>query len=393
MSEINLKSEDRNPGEVESPNKSIKKKKSIKERLSEIFKDPKKRLIFILSLGAFLIIIFGIGLYLLTHDSNTSKPNQKEDKNNTATEQAILYPAALDGVMTDQASAEKHPLAIIVENHPDARPQSGLSKASVVYEAIAEGGITRFMGIFGTNEVEKVGPVRSARTFFVDWAHGYNAYFAHVGGNIDALDKIPVDKILDLDQFRYSAPYWRERSSGLATEHTMYTSTTKLREEAEKNQYSKANNFNIMRFKDEPAETAKSTLPEEQEINVDFSNASYNIIFKYDKATNSYKRFMAGQSHTDKNTKDQINPKNVIVMTVKRQATVTRINEPGWNMDTIGTGKAEIFIDGKQISGTWKKPSASDRELFYDDKGNEVTFNRGQFWICVVPPDVTPTVK
>lgn len=80
-------------------------------------------------------------------------------------------------------------------------------------------------------------------------------------------------------------------------------------------------------------------------------------------------------------------------MTVKRTSTVTKINEPGWNMDTVGSGKAKIFIDGKAIEGTWKKNSKTDREIFYDSAGAEIIFNRGQFWICVIPPEGIVTVK
>jgi hypothetical protein len=102
---------------------------------------------------------------------------------------------------------------------------------------------------------------------------------------------------------------------------------------------------------------------------------------------------MAGKPHNDKITKEQINPKNIIVMTVKRKPVVTRINETGYLMTTIGSGKAEIYLDGKKIEGTWKKPSESDREMFYDSNGQEITFNRGQFWICVIPPEATTSVE
>ncbi|MCL5410435.1 MAG: DUF3048 domain-containing protein [Patescibacteria group bacterium] len=357
--------------------------KEIKQKINDFFANPKKRLIFIISLGLVIVFAFGFGLYSLSHEKNAA--DKLKGKNNQANE--AKYSAVLDGVMTDQTSANRHPLAIIVENHPDARPQSGLDQASIVYEAIAEGGITRFLAIFGTHEAEKVGPVRSARTYYVDWAHGYNAFLAHVGGNIDALEKIPKDKILDLDQFSYSSPYWRENSVGLATEHTMYTSTIKLREQAKSNKYSDANNFNVMKFKDDPSDVEKASAPDKQKISVVFSNAQYNVDFEYDKTTNSYKRFLADSPHVDKISKNQINPKNVVIMTVKRKPTVTKINETGYDMTTIGSGEAKIFIDGKVIKGTWKKPSATDRELFYDEAGNEVVFNRGQFWICVIPPD------
>ncbi|MBM2821184.1 MAG: hypothetical protein HW405_944, partial [Candidatus Berkelbacteria bacterium] len=103
----------------------------------------------------------------------------------------------LEGTQTDKTLAGRHPLAIIIENHPAARPQIGLDKASIIYEAITEGGITRFMAIYGPRDADKIGPVRSLRTFFLDWSHEYQAFLAHVGGNIDALDRVPQEGTLD----------------------------------------------------------------------------------------------------------------------------------------------------------------------------------------------------
>ena len=380
-------------------------------RIGEFFSNPKKRLIFIIVVGLVTIGAFGTGLYFLTggrSQTTTLSDNKKDEE--SIDKDKDLQEAPLDGLMVARDAASRHPLGIIVENHTDARPQAGLDKASIVYEAIAEGGITRFLAIFGTNEAEKVGPVRSARTYFVDWIHGYDGYFAHVGGNMDALDKIKSEKILDLDQFSYSSPYHREYKDGLATEHTMYTSTPELRTQAEKNGYSKANNFNVLRFKDDQpaAENANSddladdgdsvaSTPADykgdtQRVSINFSQLSYNVYFEYDKKTNSYFRYLAGAPHKDQISKNQINPKNVIVMTMGRTATITRINEPGWSMDAVGSGKAMIYLDGREIEGSWKKTSASDREIFYDKDGNEITFNRGQFWISVVHPDIKPIV-
>ncbi len=370
--------------------KFLSKFKDIRKKIQAFFRNPKKRLIFIASIGLVIISSFGIGLYSLSYEKSVSEKKESE------TEEALaeaLYPAVLDGVMTDQESANRHPLGIIIENHPDARPQSGLDKASIVYEAIAEGGITRFLAIYGTYQAEKIGPVRSARTYYIDWAHGYNAFFAHVGGNMDALEKIPRDKILDLDQFRYGSPYWREKDGKVASEHTMFTSTVKLQEQASTNKYSTANNFNVVKFKDEPEGDEKASAPEKQKVSIVFSSAQFNVDFEYNKATNSYKRSLAGNPHVDKISKNQINPKNIIVMTVKRKSTITKINEPGYDMTTIGTGNARIFLDGKEIKGTWKKPTVADRELFYDESGNEIVFNRGQFWICVIPPEGSVTVQ
>jgi len=387
--------------EIKSTEEGGKPKRSFKEyiankrrRFTEFFKNPKKRLIFIITMGVILIALFALGFYFLTHEDyqifsdNNPLINEEEDTE-------TLYEAVLDGVMTDADSANKHPLAIMIENHTQARPQSGLIKASVVYEAMVEGGITRFMGVFGTNEAEVVGPVRSARPYYVDWAEGYDAYYAHVGGNATALDQIRADGVLDLNQFAYTAPYWRDRNLNVSSEHTVFTSTSKLRIQANENGYSTANNFNKYKFKDDPEEESDEakTLPQSQKIIVDISSYNYNIYFEYNKENNSYKRFMANKTHNDRTSGDQITPKNIVIMTVSRTQHTTRINEHGWLMDDVGSGDATIFMDGKEIKGSWKKSSKSDREIFYDQDGKEVVFNRGQLWITVIPPDSSFSVE
>ncbi|MFA5927343.1 MAG: DUF3048 domain-containing protein [Patescibacteria group bacterium] len=385
--------DDRAPQPNDKP--SLKEKlQELKQKFRLMMTDPKKRLIFIISAGFVIIALVGTGLYFLTGNESglADKNKNKKTKDGQETENVATDQAPLDGIMTSSEAASRHPLAIVVENHPDARPQAGLDKASIVYETIAEGGITRFLAVFGTNEAEKVGPVRSARTYFVDWARGYDAYLGHVGGNIDALDQIKAEKVLDLDQFAYSSPYWRERSRNVSTEHTMFTSTPRLREQAEKNGYSKANNFTVYKFKD-LTDTEKQLLPEKQVFRIAFSSEQYEVAFEYDKASNSYKRHLAGAPHVDQLTKNQIIAKNVIVMTVDRKPTTTRINESGYDMSNVGSGPAKIFLDGKMIEGKWKKNSKTDREMFYDADGNEITFNRGQFWIAAVQPGASITIE
>jgi len=368
------------------------KKPNLFERLKVGFGKPKNRLIIIIVMVALIIIFSTLGFYLLRRD-DTITPPPTEAKNETPVVEEVkplLYQAPLDGLMVDKENADRHPLAVIIENHVDARPQSGLTQASVVYEAITEGGITRFMALYGTTVAEKAGPIRSARTYFVDWAMGYSAYLSHVGGNIDALDMIKSARVLDLDQFAYSDcsnVYCRDYSRKVALEHTMYGFPKALYDEANRLGYQKANNFTIYKFKDEPTVEATATLPESQTVLVKFSSANFDVRFDYDKATNSYKRSLAGKPHLDAVTKEQITAKNVIVMSVKREAVRTRINEDGYKMTTVGSGNADIFMDGKRITATWKKTSSGEREMFFDENGQEIVFNRGKFWICVLPPE------
>lgn len=367
----------------------LKAKKSSKFR--KYIKNHKKGII-ISTVLVVSLIAFGLGFYFLRYGKDkTTTPSLPST--NTAGTAAIKTYNILDGLAVDPSVADRHPLAIIVENQVDARPQSGLDKASIVYEAFAEGGITRFLALFSSLDAEKVGPVRSIRTYFVDWAHGVSAYLAHVGGNIDALDKIRAEKSYDLDQFAYSTPYWREYAAGLATEHTMYASTSKLWQQASKNSYPTANNFTTYKFKDDPTDADVTALPVSQKISINYLSSAYNVYFQYNKDSNSYRRFIAGKPQIDNISKSQISPKNLVIMTISRRAIKTRINEAGYVMTTVGSGKAQIFLDGKVIVGTWKKTSISDREIFYDEKGQEITFNRGQFWISVIPAESSVTIQ
>lgn len=368
----------------------LTQKKVSDSKFREFFKNPKKRLMLWIILGVVLIAAAGVGYYF--YMKNTDKVAVDKSKK----EAPKLYSAPLDGVMTTDVDATtRHPLGVIIENHTDARPQSGLISASIVYEAIAEGGITRFLAIYGTKLSEKVGPIRSARTYFVDWAHGYDAYLAHVGGNIDALDKIKAESILDLDQFRYPSAYWREKGLNVSSEHTMFASIPKLYDQAATDKYATSNDFAVFQFKDDPKPESPeyAAIPDSQTISIDYGNANYNVVFTYDKSTNSYKRSLAGTPHLDRETKEQISPKNVVVMIVDRKAIKTRINESGYEMTTVGEGVAKIFIDGKTIEGKWKKTAKDQREKFYDSTGAEIVFNRGQFWISVISPELKVTVE
>ncbi len=293
-------------------------------------------------------------------------------------------PDSLSGTPVDAGIANRRPLAIMIENHPDARPQFGLSAASVIYEAVAEGGITRFMALYGSNDSDKVGPVRSARTYYLDWALEYDAGYAHVGGNIDALDLIPSLGVNNLDQFSIGdAAFWREAHDGVASEHTMYTDTAKLR------------GIMDQEFGTDPRWTKPSfKQPADREqrgpagsITIDFSGPQFKVAWAYDPETNRYARTMAGAPHTD-GSGDQLIADNVIVQTVAAQSTLTRINEAGLRMSTVGSGQALVFRDGQRIEGTWEKADHASPTIFKDADGQPIARNPGTTWIEVVQPDM-----
>lgn len=355
------------------------------ELFVEKLKTPKGKKILIITI--IVIILVGVlswTIYNRYFKKSVEDTSSSLNINVKEGEKVAKTASMLDGVEYPKDDANRHPIAIMIENHPEARPQVGLNKASVVYETEAEGGITRFMAIFGPEDADMVGPVRSARTYFVDWAYEYDAFYAHCGGSADGLALIDQIGIKDLNQFNVgTAAYWRE-AENKATEHTLYTDTNKLRDVAKSNGWNvSTSDYEAYKFKKDAEESQR---PTSQIITVPFSGSLYSVVWKYNKADNNYLREMADIAHNDRITDEQLTAKNIVVQEVPRTLITNSGGKQVWQLDTIGEGNALVFLDGKKIEGTWKKSSQGNRTKFYDPSGNEIEFNPGTTWIEVVPP-------
>lgn len=383
-----------------------------------------------------LIGLASVGLYLLTtgisyslfsnsDSGQTLSPTQTTKKNEfNALEFDNQAPKTeecpLNGAMYSKEQRswwEKHrPLGVMIENSVDARPQSGMAFADVIYEAIAEGGITRFLNVFYCQDAGIIGPVRSARTYFLDFISEYGLYplYAHVGGAntpgpANALGQIGDygwSVYNDLNQFSIGFPTFKRDESRLgrpvATEHTMYSTTSQLWAVGAKRGLTNRDKdgdewdseFVKYSFKDD---VELEDRPVSQKITVEFwsSQPDYGVTWGYDKATNTYLRTNAGKVHLDNNTKKQFAPKNIVILYMKE----SRAND-GYEgnlheiFGTKGTGTALVFQDGKEITAAWKKKDREGRTVITDKKsGKEIQFNRGQIWFQVVPDYNTVVVK
>lgn len=323
----------------------------------------------------------------------------EEDVNEPKTEECPL-----NGSMWSKKAREswekRRPLAIMIENHQESRPQSGLTSADVIYEAVAEGGITRFMAVYYCNLSDvQVGPVRSARTYYLDWLSEYDALYAHVGGAntpgpADALGQIIDFDVKDLNQFSIGFPvFWRDYQRlghPVATEHTMYSTTQKLWEVGSKRRWSAKDaeggrwdeNFTAWKFKGD------GEGGQVRDITVNFweSQPGYQVEWKYDTSCSCYKRKNGGEDHIDLNNNKPIEVKNIIVQFIRE----SNANDgyPG-NVHllygTIGQGRSLIFQDGNLVEGRWIKHSRGARTKFVDSNSREIEFTRGQIWIQTVP--------
>lgn len=291
---------------------------------------------------------------------------------------------------------ERRPLAVMVENHVDARPHSGLSRTDVVYEAVAEGGITRFLAIYLCQDAGDIAPIRSARTYFLDWLSEYDAVYAHVGGAntpgpANALGQIRDYQIKDLDQFGVGFPtYWR--GTDRLAPHNVHSTTKKLWEEADERGFGPKNeegvhwdeNFEKWQFKDDLSFEKRGNQTPVQIPYWD-SASDYTVTWQYDKNANTYKRFHNNTAQIDPVTEEHLTAKNVIVQFQTERDANDGYPDGHLLYGTVGSGDALIFLDGEATQGTWVKDSRTARTKFLDEKGKEVKLNRGTVWIQTVP--------
>lgn len=295
-------------------------------------------------------------------NTERKKPAQKFYSNLTGKEVA------------DEAAVKAPVTGIMIENSIDARPQSGLKKAGIVYEAVAEGGITRFLAVYQHDKPQLIGPVRSLRMHYLDWAAPYQASIAHVGGSPNALAEVRNGAYRDIDQFFNSGTYWR--STDRYAPHNVYTNFENIDALNANKQYSESD-FEGFKRKD----GKKAEEPSASSVTVNISGPAYNTSYAYDPASNTYMRSLAGEPHLDRE-EGQLSPDVVVVLKLETQV---RPNSGGYeDIVTTGSGQAFIFQNGIAAEVTWKKDDRTKPLRLVDGEGKDVELNRGQTWIAAL---------
>jgi hypothetical protein len=328
-------------------------------------------------IAAVLVILIGSGSWWLISSRHQPTPVPKTTANapkNTAAAASTTVPSTLTGLPVDPSVNQRPVTGVMIENSTWARPQSGLGQAGVVFEAIAEGGITRFLALFQDTQPTNVGPIRSVRPYYEQWALGFDAGLAHVGGSPEALSDIKKWKVRDLDEF-YNAGYYHRISSRQAP-HNMYTGIPTLNQLETKKGFTSSSFTGFPRKRESPAKTPTASV-----IKFTLSGPDYNVVYRYDAATNSYKRAEAGAAHIDANNGGQIAPKVVIAMIMHYG-----LEKDGYHSDynAIGSGPVDIFQDGTVTAGQWSKTSASSQISFTSANGKAIKLNPGTTWLTAI---------
>lgn len=357
----------------------------LRNALWSIRDNKKARLWFIVFVSV-IVAFLTIGVVALLNragnDDQTSSEILNIDVNDT--EESSVSIRFIDGVEVEAGKENLFPVAVMIENLSVIRPQAGLQQANVVYEALAEGGITRFEAVYANDEpLSEIGPVRSARSYFVDWAQEYQAMYAHVGGSPQAIEQLyNTEEVINLDQMGNAGYFWRKEE--VPAPHNLFTSSDLLALALRDNSVAdKAGTYSPWKFESEtPLEQRRQ---DEQRVHIPFSSVSYDVDYNYDKERNLYKRSNGGVEHTDALTGEQITVRNIAVQFVP--TTLAEEDTGRLEMETIGEGKAIVIRDGQAIEGMWRKENEQERTRFYTTNDEEISFIPGNIWVEVLPDD------
>lgn len=340
--------------------------------ITSIKAHPKRSAIIIVA----VLLVLGGGTtfaIMATHKKPVQKAATVAPKKKAAPAPQVIT-SPLTGMPVSADQSKRIVTGAMIENTPYARPQSGLKDAGVVFEAIAEAGITRFLALYQEAVPANMGPIRSARPYYVDWAHSFDAPLAHVGGSPDALAKIKNDGVKDLDQFYNSGAYHRIGTRDAP--HNMYTNMDALNQLESSKGWTGSTFTGFGRKKEAP-----SKAPNAKSINIAISGPTYDAHYDYDPAANSYKRSEGGAPHIDAESNTQLEPKVVIGLVAPYS-----LMSDGYHSEyqITGSGQMTVFQDGIATKGTWNKKDSTSQYTFTDEGGHALKLNPGQTWITVV---------
>ncbi|MBI4262567.1 DUF3048 domain-containing protein [Candidatus Uhrbacteria bacterium] len=321
-----------------------------------------------------IVVVAGVGVWLSTLFFASTPPPVQSTTNESPRARRFL-----DGVWVEPDLVHLPTIGVMIENFIDARPASGVARAQLVFEAPVEAGITRFLALYGTGDTgTAIGPVRSLRPYYLDWAKELGAAIVHVGGSDDAIRRVRKEyDRFDIDQFFESGSFWRTKAR--EAPHNVYTTLPLTRDVLKVRGVIPPVQESTWTFIDDPLLEAR---PEsEQNIELVFSTDPYTVRWTYDRATNTYFRSQFGAPHLDADG-TEIRAKNIVVIptAVKILDTVGRRA-----ITLLGSGQAIIFRDGTRVDASWRHKATDARLQLVASDGTSVSLTAGTTWVEIFP--------
>lgn len=286
------------------------------------------------------------------------------------------YTAPFTGIGTD-VKIENRPIMVMVNNHPKARPQSGLDKADIVYEILAEGEVTRFVAIYQSQKPEVIGPVRSIRPYYIQVGAGFDAVMVHAGGSEDALETLARSDYSAINEITNGGYFWREKFR--KAPHNLYTDVNRI-EQAMKDKGMRMRS-ELPYFPFLPADSQITQGEVATSVDVTFHSA-YKASYQYDASSKKYLRYTEGKPHVDLSTNQQLAATNLIVIASKHQV----LDSEGRRaVDVVGPGDGYLFQQGKARKVKWKRSGGVIRVYTDASYAEELPLLPGNTWINIVP--------
>ena len=273
------------------------------------------------------------------------------------------------------------PYAIVVNNTPVAvKVQTGLNKAYLVYEFPTEGNTSRLMAVYKDIEQDlTIGTIRSSRHNFIDYALESDAIYVHYGWSHYAEDDERAGSINYINGL-FDKPFWRDNPEKLASEHTAYTSTEKIKNTIEQKGYrTVSDNTILLNYNAEDVDLSKKEgAIVANSINIPYGSNPNVTSFKYDSESKMYNRYSAGKNCIDHKTNEQVNTKNIIVQKVNYSMCSDNYY---WDLKTIGSGEGYYITNGYAVPIKWSKTSRSGKTKYTYLDGTEIEVSDGRTYI------------
>ena len=313
-----------------------------------------------------------------------------QDKNNTSEETSTSEKKVLTAELNDKKvqifNGNERPFAVMIDNHKDAWPQAGLQKAYMVYEIVVEGGETRLMALFKGVDLDKIGPVRSARHYFIDYAMENDAIYVHFGQSPQAQSDIKKYSINEINGISEDGTtFWRVKDK--VQPHNAVTSTEKLKKSAESKKYKMTSKEkSVLNYV-----TDEVNLTDAETITIPHSQLQ-TVKYVYDKDKKVYKRYARNVEQKDWDTKETVTTKNIIITFCDNYTLTDEENKGRQGLKNIGTFDGYYITNGKAIKIKCTKQSREDKTEYRDLQGNEIKVNDGNTFVSICPTDANVVI-
>lgn len=379
--------------------KTTKRKESpIKQKYFPLTKNNKVFLVIGLLIVAIIIIA---AMKIADNKDNNLQPVSTTDEDLDIVVEDTQDNESNDDVTDDEQDNKKdifilpkegiRPYAVMIDNEgTKSLPQGGLYKAQIIYEIIVEGGETRLMPVFWETDPELIGPVRSSRHYFLDYAMEHDAIYVHFGWSPMAQNDIAAFKINNINGVGYGGEIFWDITDDPYNWQDSYTSMENIQKFTEKAKYRTSTDKKLLfEYNDKDKEIENGEKAEK--ITMRYSSG-YTSGFEYDSETGLYKRLRKEKPHMERNTDEQLTAKNIIIQKVKNYP-ISGDPEGRQEVVTVSKGKGWFIACGKAMELNWSKDSRSAQTKYTDKDGNPIILNPGQTWIQIVPIEGEVTIE